>query len=209
VTSDADRHSPQACSSLARLAQRELVHGPGVRELSTAKIHRGRVFDVAQAAVRLPSGLEQRFDVVLHGGAAAIAAVDDDGRLLCVRQYRVPAGDWLLEIPAGRLEPGEDPLDAARRELEEETGHRAAHWSLLRRFFPAVGFCTEVMHLFLATGLTAAREGKLASDADEELEVVRATVDELLVAEPADAKTLVAALLVRAKRGDQTASAGP
>jgi ADP-ribose pyrophosphatase len=196
VSSDADPRS-----SLERLAQRELAHGPGVHELSTTKIHRGRVFDVARAAVRLPSGLEQRFDVVLHAGAAAIAAVDDDGRLLCVRQYRIPAGDWLLEIPAGRLEPGEDPLRAAQRELEEETGHRAAHWSLLRRFFPAVGFCTEVMHLFLATGLTTVHEGKLAADDDEELEVVHATAEELLSAEPADAKTLVAALLVQARRG--------
>jgi ADP-ribose pyrophosphatase len=158
------------------------------------------VFDVARAEVRLPSGLQQRVDVVLHAGAAAIAAVDDDGRLLCVRQYRVPAGDWLLEIPAGRLEAGEDALTAAKRELEEETGRRAAHWTLLRRFFTAVGFCTEVMHLYLATGLTTVRDGKLPADADEELEVVHASVEELLVAEPADAKTLVAALLVRASR---------
>lgn len=190
-------------SALTRLAQRELAHGPGVRELSNTRLHRGRVFDVAHVAVQLPSGLEQRFDVVLHAGAAAIAAVDDDGRLLCVRQYRIPAGDWLLEIPAGRLEPGEDPLSAAQRELEEETGHRAAHWSLMRRFFPAVGFCTEVMHLFLATGLTAVREGKLAADDDEELEVVHATTEELLAAEPGDAKTLVAALLVQAGRDAQ------
>ena len=200
MTSDLDRRSP-----LARLAQRQLVHGPGVHELSNTAIHRGRVFDVAHTEVRLPSGLEQRFDVVLHAGAAAIAAIDDDGRLLCVRQYRIPAGDWLLEIPAGRLEPGEDPLCAAQRELEEETGQRAAHWSLLRRFFPAVGFCTEVIHLFLATGLTPAREGRLEADDDEELEVVRATPEELLAAEPADAKTLVAALLVQARRGAHSA----
>ncbi|MEZ6014295.1 MAG: NUDIX hydrolase [Planctomycetota bacterium] len=185
-------------ATYASLARRELAHGAGVRDLGVEALHHGRVFDVARARVELPSGLEQRYDVVLHAGAAAVAAVTDDGRLICVRQYRIPAGDWLIEVPAGRLEPGEDPLAAAQRELEEETGYRAAHWTLMRRFFPAVGFCTEVMYLYLATGLTEVGADKLAADDDEELDLVFATPAELLVAEPADAKTLVAALLVQA-----------
>ena len=182
----------------AALARRELLHGDGVEAVASRRLHRGRVFDVVEAEVRLPSGLAQRFDVVLHGGASAVAAVDDDGRLLCVRQYRIPAGDWLVEVPAGRLEPGEDPLTAAQRELEEETGYRARHWSPLQRFFPAVGFCSEVLHLYLATGLARVGADTLAADADEELEVLRHTPSELLAMQPADAKTLIAALLVRA-----------
>lgn len=185
-------------AALARLARRELVHGEGVTEVECERLASGRVFDLARAAVRLPSGLEQRYEVVLHGGAAAVAAVTADGRLVCVRQYRIPAGDWLLEIPAGRLEPGEDPLLAARRELEEETGYRAGRWTLLRRFFPAVGFCSEVMHLYLATELSEAGADRRDADDDEELEVVLARPEELLAAEPADAKTLIAAWLVQA-----------
>lgn len=181
-----------------RLALRELAYGAGVEELGLERLHRGRVFDVAHAEIRLPSGLEQHFDMILHPGAAAIAALDGDGRLLCVRQYRIAAGNWMLELPAGRLEPGEDPLEAARRELEEETGHRAREWKLLRRFFPAVGICTEVMYLYLATDLYPVGAGKLAADDDEELDVVRATPSELLASEPADAKTLIAALLIQA-----------
>ncbi len=186
----------EAGARLARLAARGLAHGPGVQPVSESTLHRGRVFDVARASVTLPSGLAQTYDVVLHAGAAAIAALDAHGRLLCVRQYRIPAGDWLVEIPAGRLEPGEDPLVAAQRELEEETGYRAARWSLLRRFFPAVGFCSEVMHLFLAEDLTPAGETRRAMDDDEELEVVWAEPRALLATDLGDAKTMVAAALV-------------
>lgn len=181
----------------ARLARRELVVGPGVEALGSKLLHRGRVFDVMAAQIRLPSGLEQRFDIVLHGGASAVAAVDDDGRLLCVRQYRLPAGAWLTEIPAGRLEPDEDPLTAAQRELEEETGFRARRWASLQRFFPAVGFCSEVLHLFVATGLERVGADKRPQDADEELEVLRLSPAEVLALEPADAKTVIAALLVQ------------
>ena len=112
-------------------APRSVPRHPDTRTLERGRPHRGRVFDVAEVSVTLPSGLEQHVDLVLHSGAAAIAAVRDDGRLLCVRQFRAAAGDWVLEIPAGRLEPGEAPLFAAERELEEETGYRAAVWSPL------------------------------------------------------------------------------
>jgi ADP-ribose pyrophosphatase len=179
--SDAPLDDVTRDARLAALGRRELVHAVGVTPLSVDRVLRGRVFDVGRAEVRLPSGLEQSYDIVLHGGAAAVVAVHE-GRVLCVRQYRIPAGDWLLEIPAGRLEPGEDPLLAAQRELEEETGYRARSWRLLRRFFPAVGFCTEVMYLYLAEGLEEVGAGKLAADDDEELEVVWATPEQLLAA---------------------------
>lgn len=163
--------------------------------LETRVLCRTPIFELVRERVRLPSGLEQELVVVDHPGAVCVAALEADGRLLLVRQYRHATGRWMLEIPAGRLEPGEDSLSAARRELEEETGHRAARWRHLRSFFPAPGFCSERLDLFLATELEPVPGGGRAPDADEEIEVVRRHPGEL-VAESDDAKTLLAALLV-------------
>jgi ADP-ribose pyrophosphatase len=160
--------------------------------LSSESLHRGRIFDVTRERVRLPSGLEQQLEIVRHAGAVAIAALDAEGRLVLVRQYRQAVGEWLVEVPAGRLEPGEDPETAARRELEEETGLRARRWSVLARFWPAPGFCSEQMTLFLAQDLEPAGASRRAHDADEELEVVRMT-PAALFQESRDAKSLVAA----------------
>lgn len=173
---------------------------PDVVVLSSDTAFRGVVFDVVVESVRLPSGLRQDLAVVDHRGAVCVAALLDDGRLLCVRQYRHAAGDWLVEIPAGRLEPDEDPLEAARRELEEETGHRAKIWVKALEFFPAPGFCSERMTLFVARGLEPVGEGRLACDADEELGCLRFTPAELLDGRVRDAKTLVAAALLAAGR---------
>ena len=173
---------------------------PDVDLLASETLYSGRIFDVRRERVRLPSGLVQDLSLVVHGGAVAIAAETDAGELLLVRQYRHAAGAWLLEVPAGRLEPGEDPLAAARRELEEETGYRAEHWEVLSRFFPAPGFCSERMTLFHARGLSAAGAARLAHDADEELELVPMAPSAILKAGIPDAKTLLAAALVRAPR---------
>ncbi|MEM7518552.1 MAG: NUDIX hydrolase, partial [Planctomycetota bacterium] len=122
-------------------------------------LHTGRIFDLVSERVRLPSGLEQELDVVVHGGAVAIAALREDGKLVCVRQYRHAVGQMLVEIPAGRLEAGEEPLTAARRELEEETGFRAASWRERLRLIPAPGFCSERIVLFEARDLEAVPGG--------------------------------------------------
>ena len=163
--------------------------------ISSVALHRGRIFDVLRERVRLPSGLEQEVEIVRHAGAVAIAAVDSDGSLVCVRQYRQAIGEWLVEVPAGRLEPDEEPEAAARRELEEETGYRAGRWSTLATFWPAPGFCSERMHLFLAQDLEPAGSSRRAHDEDEELEVVR-RAPATLFRESRDAKTLVAAALL-------------
>lgn len=173
----------------------ELRRHPRIELLSTRTVHQGRIFDVVRDRLRLPSGLEQEIEVVVHSGAVAIAALDAHGRLALVRQYRHPAGDWLLEVPAGRVEVGEDRLIAAQRELEEETGHRARRWSLLREFFAAPGFCSERLSLYLAQDLESVREGRRAHDHDEELELeFRAPAE--LFGEAQDAKTLIAAALI-------------
>lgn len=171
---------------------------PPVTELEEGLIHEGRVFILSRRRIRLPSGLEQALDVIRHPGAAAIAAVTTDGEMLLVRQYRAAVDRWMLEVPAGRLDPGEDPLAAARRELEEETGYRARSWSLLREFLPAPGFCDEWIHLFEARDLELVPDGGLDCDDDEELELVLMRPEEVLKLEPADAKTLVAAHLLLA-----------
>lgn len=168
---------------------------PDVEVLRSETLLRGQIFDLLHETVRLPSGLEQSLDVIEHAGAVCVAALTEDGRMLLVRQYRHAVGDWLVEIPAGRLERGEDPLVAARRELEEETGHRAERWSLRTSFFPAPGFCSELLHLFVATGLTAVPGGGRPHDDDEELELLRATPAEALQL-TRDAKSLLAAALL-------------
>ncbi len=164
--------------------------------LESRPIHSGRVFDLVHEHIRLPSGLEQRLDVVLHGGAVAIAARTAEGKLLCVRQYRHATKTTLVEIPAGRLEPNEDPASAARRELEEETGFRAGHWKFLGAFYAAPGFCSEQIHLFEATELELAGNERLAPDEDEELEVLELFPRELLAQSDLDAKTWIAAAQV-------------
>lgn len=174
-----------------------LPRHPRVALLSSESVFRGVVFDVLRERVRLPSGLEQDLAVVTHDGAVCVAAVRDDGRLVLVRQYRHALGEWMLELPAGRLESSEDSEVAARRELEEETGLRAREWTELRRFVPAPGFCSERLTLFEARGLEPVPGGGLAPDDDEELEVTALTPREILADRSIqDAKTLLAAALL-------------
>ena len=138
-------------------------------------------------------------DVVVHGPAVAVVAVDRQKHVTLVRQERVPAGGALLELPAGGVEDGETPLETARRELREETGLHGGEWAEVATFFTTPGFCDEKMHLFLATGL---EQGEAAPEGSEDLELVRVPLDEVpgLVAEIEDGKTL-AGLLLLLRRG--------
>jgi ADP-ribose pyrophosphatase len=134
-------------------------------------------------------------DVVVHGPAVAVVAVDGQDRVVLVRQMRVPAGGPLLELPAGGVEDGESPLETAKRELREETGLHGGEWLELATFFTTPGFCDEKMHLFLATGV---EEGEAKPEGSEDIEVVRVPRAELpaLVAKSEDAKTLAGLLLL-------------
>jgi ADP-ribose diphosphatase len=140
----------------------------------------------------------------------AIVALDAEDQVLLVRQYRSPAEQVLLEIPAGTLDLGEggsveDPEVASRRELEEETGYRAGSWRLLGQFWTAPGFATELMHLYLATDLTAAGDDRLLPAADERLHLVRLPWREAVAAvergEIADAKSIVGLFWLARLRG--------
>jgi ADP-ribose pyrophosphatase len=102
-----------------------------------------------------PAGFEIKRAIVQHNGSAVMMPVDEKGRILLVRQYRLPARRYLWELPAGRVDPGETPLQAARRELIEETGYRAKKWTKLIRFFPSPGFLAEAMTIYLARELKA------------------------------------------------------
>lgn len=152
----------------------------------------GRVFDVLSSQLELPSGIHQDLLTIEHPGAVAVAALQQNGELVLVRQYRHATRECLVELPAGRLNPGEDPLTAARRELAEETGLTALEWSPLTTFYPAPGFASERMHVFLARGLV---RGERALDPDEDLEVLTLTPERVL-AEARDGKTLLAAALL-------------
>jgi ADP-ribose pyrophosphatase len=133
-------------------------------------------------------------EIVEHPGSVAILAVDRQERIILVRQLREPARRQLLELPAGGLEPGEEPLACARRELREETGLHGGDWHEAAAFWTSPGFCNEHMHLFVATGV---EEGDAEADDDEQIEIVRRPADELAarLGEIEDAKTLAGLLL--------------
>jgi len=176
------------------------------RLVASELLHRGRYLDFRIDTLERPDGRRVRREVAGHPGAVAVVALDSEGRILLVRQWRSPAGRALLEIPAGTLERDEggdtreDPDLAAVRELEEETGMRAGRWERLARFWTAPGFATELMHLYLATGLVPASGERLGPDEDETLELVRLPWSEAVAAaergEIVDAKTLIGILLV-------------
>jgi ADP-ribose pyrophosphatase len=162
-------------------------------------LHSGNYATFVKDTVTDFDGQQHSRDVVLHPGAVTVVALLDDGRVLLVRQYRHPAGEVLLELPAGTLDrqadgSTEDPLAAAQRELMEETGYSAARWRKVAEFFTAPGFATELMHLYLATGLTKNPEYR-GPEPDEHLRLEVLPFDQVLAsaerAEIRDAKTLV------------------
>lgn len=127
--------------------------GPGETLLRRETKYSGRVLSVHLDQVRLADGATTWHEVVVHPGSVAVVALDGTGRVLLVRQYRHPAGQELAELPAGRIDPGESPRQAAARELGEEAGLAAASLLPLLGFYTAPGYSGEMVHLFLATGL--------------------------------------------------------
>ena len=137
------------------------------RLISSRIVYRGPVFWVSTDHVQEPGGVKARRDLIHHSGSVVVLAVDDSGstpRVLLERQYRHAAGDFLWELPAGRIDPGEQALKAAQRELIEETGYRASGWKRILKFYASPGFVAETMSVFLATGLTL---GKAEPEEDE------------------------------------------
>lgn len=144
-------------------------------KLKSERLYEGRIINLRRDLVRLPNGREASREVVEHPGAVAIIALDDEKNVFLVRQYRYPINRETLEIPAGKLDVGEKPLECAQRELAEEVGLKGKEWRHLLTFFTTPGFSNEIMYLFLATGL---ENYKKDADFDEFIEVVRMPLDE-------------------------------
>ena len=144
------------------------MNPPLHRVLSREVAFQGRIFDVVVEQCQLPQGLVVRREVVSHPGAVVIIPVDQRSRVLLLDQYRPAVGEELLELPAGTLHEGEDPLLCAQRELREETGYRAGSLQKIGGFYSAPGFCNEFLHLFLASEL---QSDPLPADEDEQITV--------------------------------------
>ncbi|MDO4539736.1 MAG: NUDIX hydrolase [Syntrophomonadaceae bacterium] len=138
-------------------------------KIDSQEIYDGRILRLRVDEVELPNGRAGRREVVEHGEAVAVVALDESQNIILIRQYRYATGQQLLEIPAGLMEAGEEPLAAAQRELEEETGLCAKHWEQLSCFYSSPGFCDERIYLYLATGLYPGQENP---DEDEFIETV-------------------------------------
>jgi len=174
---------------------------PDIREttIHDELVFHGSLIDVIRREVSLPKGRVSFREIIRHPGGAAVVPVDEDGMVTLVRQHRVAPDLITLEIPAGKLDrPDEDPLLAARRELEEEAGLRARHVEWLTTVLPTPGYSTERLYLYLATGLTPCQTHL---DADEFVEVVKIplqeAVDMALRGEIPDGKTALALLMAR------------
>ena len=186
-------------------------HLTGKAEVLSSKVsYKGKVFSVVTDKVTEPGGVTSTRDVVRHSGSVVVLAVDystsaTDPSILLERQYRYAAGKFLLELPAGRIEPGEPPLAAAKRELIEETGYRAKRWSRLVRYYASPGFLAEHMQVFLAEDI---RPGVATPEDDERIELIHMPLSEVIARIEAgkmeDAKTILSVLLFARGRADRT-----
>jgi len=167
------------------------------KTLESKTVYKGRIINLRLDSVVLENGNTALREVVEHPGAVGIVALKDNGDIVMVKQYRKAADQMLLELPAGKLEQGEDPADCAARELTEETGYIAANLRYLVSFYTSPGFSNEVMHMFLATGLS---QGENDPDDDEMVETVEISrdraVDMILKGEIKDGKTIAGILLL-------------
>jgi ADP-ribose pyrophosphatase len=171
------------------------------RTVSSKTVYQGNVFWVTRDKVEEPGGVKATRDVIRHNGSVVVLAVDaesnpKDPGILLIRQYRHAAGKLLLELPAGRIEPGEKLIPAGKRELIEETGYRAKRWSRHCNYYASPGFLTEKMTILLAEGLTL---GEAAPEEDEKIELHMTPLSEVLRlirdGKIEDGKTLIGVLL--------------
>jgi ADP-ribose diphosphatase len=140
-------------------------------------IYSGRVVVLNLETVTLPNGVTVDLEIIRHPGAAAVVPMKDPHTVILIHQFRHAAGGYIYEIPAGKLNPGEDPRDCADREMEEEIGYKAARFDLLLSFYSAPGFTDEILHIFEATGLTP---GTQALGHDEVLEIVEVPLEKAI-----------------------------
>jgi ADP-ribose pyrophosphatase len=169
--------------------------------LSSNRIYSGKVLKLDLDTVALPNGRTTELEILRHPGASAVVPLKEDGSVVLIRQLRHAVGGFIYEIPAGKLDPQEDPKDCAARELEEEAGYRAGSLELLTSIWTAPGFTDEVIHIYLGTHLEV---GKQNLDQDEILEIVEWPLEEamakILDGTIRDAKTIIGLQMVYGKK---------
>lgn len=176
-----------------------------IKTIGSTRAFEGRVFEVFVDQVEYPSGTRASREVVHHPGGSAVVPLLENGRILLVEQFRYPFRKRLLELPAGRLEPGEDPAETALRELREETGMIAAGCEPLARIYPTPGFCDEIIHIFLARDMTQAQSTPTREEGELHLTVrdisLAEAVQQIDTGEIRDSKTIIGVLLTLRKLG--------
>ncbi|WP_026894086.1 NUDIX hydrolase [Clostridiisalibacter paucivorans] len=168
------------------------------KTMKSEKIYEGKIVNLRIDTVELPDKKYSKREIVEHPGAVAIIAVNEKNELIMVKQYRKAVEDELYEIPAGKIEIGEDPKSCAIRELKEETGYTPENIDYILEFFTSPGFSNEKLYLFMATGLN---EGEATPDIDEYIDVVKLKIEDLLTmieeGKILDSKTIIAILLAK------------
>lgn len=174
------------------------------KTIKTETIYKGKIIDVTLDDVQLPNGKTSKRELVKHPGAVAVIAITDEQNILMVKQFRKPLERSLVEIPAGKLEHGEAPEDSARRELEEETGYKAANLEYVTSFYTSPGFADEIVHLYYSDQLV---KGSQQTDEDEFVELIEVSLrqaEELFQnKEIYDAKTAYAVQYLQLKQLEQ------
>ena len=186
---------------MGELIEHEEIPELEERILGSRRAYDGRLLHVDEVDIEYPDGHRSTHEVIRHSGAVGIVALDGEGRILLVRQYRTALERVMVEIPAGKLEKGEDPLECAARELSEETGYEAEQIEYLMPVVTAAGYSDEVVHLYMATGL---HPGKAHPDPGEflvsEWVPLEDLIDSVLDKRIEDSKTVIAALICDALR---------
>jgi ADP-ribose pyrophosphatase len=176
---------------------------PELRLLSREVLYTGKIFDLIVDRIQYPSGNTGIREIARHPGGAVIVPLFDDGRVMLVRQLRYPLGKHIVELPAGKLAPGEDPRDAAARELEEETGWIAGSLEHLATIYTTPGFCDEELHLYLAARLHPSQHGPRREEGEFtmtlQMILLRDALGLVERGEVRDAKTIIG-LMLAAKR---------
>jgi len=167
--------------------------------LQSEKKYRGKIIDLTIDRIRYDSGKESIREVVEHPGGAVIVAMFENNDILMIRQYRHPFKKEVIELPAGKLDPNEDPMHCAQRELQEETGYAARSWKKLTSIMTTPGFCDEILHIFHATDLFLSDKGQALEEGETTIQMMRtpglAAIEMINKGEIVDAKTIIGILM--------------
>lgn len=167
------------------------------KTIKSETIYKGKIINLRRDTVTVKNGTSIR-EIVEHKGGAVLAAITNQGKMVMIKQFRKPAERVIFEVPAGKIDPGEDPLETGKRELKEETGYTANTVKLLTKMYPTVGYSEEVLYIYLCTGLTL---GATKFDYNEAIDIEEHSIDDLykmaMEGQIEDAKTIVAILMVK------------